>query len=129
MGHIWVSVKLRNPWKGLEWEGRALIDTGATRTSIPEELARRLELEKLRDAEVVTATGVVKAWLAYLEIELEGDRTIERVVVVKELPSVVIGVLTLESLDLRVDPRTGKLERSPILLLMNSTPPSFREVR
>lgn len=117
MGHIWVSVKLRNPWKNLEWSGKALIDTGATRTSIPEDIAERLQLEKLRDAKVMTATGTVKAWLAYVEVELEGDRTIERAVVLKELPHVVIGVLTLESLDLKVDPRTGRLEKTEILLL------------
>ncbi len=117
MGHIWVDVKLRNPWKGLEWVGRALIDTGASRTSIPEDIAKELQLEKLRDAEVVTATGIVKAWLAYVEIELEGDRTIERAIVFKDLPNVVIGVLTLEALDLKIDPRTGRLERTRILLL------------
>jgi len=117
VGHIWVRVRLRNPWKNLEWEGPALIDTGATRTSIPEELAEKLELEKLRDVEVVTATGPVKAWLAYVEIVLNDDRTIERAVILKGLRHVVIGVLTLESLDLRVDPRTGKLEKSEILLL------------
>jgi len=117
MAYIWVDVKLRNPWKGLEWIGRALIDTGATRTSIPEEVAVRLGLEKLRDVEVVTATGKANAWLAYAEIELEGDRTIERVVVLRGLPHVVVGVLTLEALDLRVDPRTGILEKTPILLL------------
>jgi len=118
MGHIWVPVKLRNPWKkNLVWEGRALIDTGATRTSIPENLAHKLELEKLREAEVLTPTGPTKAWLAYVEIELEGDRTIERAVILKNLPHVVIGVLTLEALDLKPDPRTGKLEKTRILLM------------
>ena len=117
MAHIWVDVRLRNPWKELEWRGRALIDTGATRTAVPEEVAEKLELKKLRDVEVVTATGRARAWLAYAEIELEGDRTIERVVVLKNLPHVVIGVLTLEALDLRVDPRTGRLEKTPILLI------------
>jgi len=117
MARIWVDVRLRNPWRGLEWGGRALIDAGATRTSIPEEVAARLGLEKLRDVEVVTATGAAKAWLAYAEIELEGDRTIERVVVLKNIPHIVIGVLTLEALDLKVDPRTGRLEETPILLL------------
>ena len=117
MGHIWVEVKLRNPWRGAEWSGRALIDTGATRTSIPEEVAGRLQLEKLRDVEVATATGPVRAWLAYVEVELEGDRTIERAVVLKDLPYVVIGALTLEALDLKVDPRTGRLEKTRILVI------------
>ncbi len=104
----------------MEWVGRALIDTGALRTSIPEEIAEKLQLEKLRDVEVVTATGVVKAWLAYVEIELEGDRTIERAVVLKNLPHVVVGTLTLEALDLKIDPRTGRLEKTEILLLRSS---------
>ncbi|NPA96077.1 MAG: hypothetical protein GXO32_00565 [Crenarchaeota archaeon] len=93
------------------------MDTGASRKSIPEGIARELELEKLRDVEVVTATGVVKAWLAYVEVELESDRTIERAVVLRNLPNVVIEVLTLEALDLKVDPSTGRLERTRILLL------------
>lgn len=117
MGHVWVRVRLRNPWKNLEWEGDALIDTGATRTAIPVSVARDLGLEKLRDVEVTTAVGTVKAWLAYVEVELMGDRTIDRAVVLNELEHVLIGVLTLESLDLKVDPRTGKLERSKVFVL------------
>ncbi|MEL9990660.1 MAG: retroviral-like aspartic protease family protein [Thermoproteus sp.] len=117
MGHIWVKVRLRNPWKGLEWEGEALIDTRATRTSIPTAVAKELGLEKIRDVEVTTAAGAAKAWLAYVEVELLGDRTIDRAVVLDGLEHVLIGVLTLESLDLKVDPRTGRLEKSKILVL------------
>ncbi len=117
MEHIWVHVRLRNPWRKLEWEGSALIDTGATRTAIPEEVARKLELEKLKEVEVETAKGPEKAWLAYVEVELEGERTIERAIVLPNLRHVLIGVLTLEALDMKVDPRTGRLERTKILVL------------
>ena len=117
MGFIWVNVKLRNPWKDIEWSGKTLIDTGASKSAIPEELARRLELERIRDAEVTTDSGVEKAWLAYVEIFLEGDRAIDRVVVLKNLKHIVIGVSALEALDLKVDPRTGKIEKAEILIL------------
>jgi len=116
MGHVWVEVKLRNPWKKLEWRGLVLVDTGATRTALPVDIARVLELEKIRDVEVSTASGTERGWLAYVEVELEGDRTIDRAIVLEKLRH----VLTLESLDLKLDPRTGRLERAEILVLATS---------
>jgi len=117
MGHIWVKVKLRNPWKGLVWEGEGLVDTDATRTAIPLRLAEELKLEKIRDVDVTTASGAAKGWLAYAEVEMLGDRTIDRVVVLDGLKHVLIGVLTLEALDLKIDPTTGRVERREILVL------------
>jgi len=93
----------------------ALIDAGATRTALPLDVASVLELERIRD--VVAASGVGRGWLAYVEVELEGDRAIDRAVVLEGLRHVLIGVTTLEQLDLRVDPRSGRIERSEILVL------------
>lgn len=95
MGHVWVKIRLRNPWKNLEWEGDALIDTGATRTAIPVSAAKELGLERLRDIEAVTATGTVKAWLAYVEVELMNDKTIDRAIVLEDLEHILICTLML----------------------------------
>ncbi|MBP1448944.1 MAG: hypothetical protein JZD41_02845 [Thermoproteus sp.] len=45
-----------------------------------------------------------------MEVELEGDRASDRAVILDRLEYVLIGVTMLESLDLKVDPGTGKLE-------------------
>lgn len=58
VGHIWVAIKLRNPWRGLEWEGRALIDAGAARTAVPLGMAQMPGLEKIGDVEAAIAAGI-----------------------------------------------------------------------
>jgi predicted aspartyl protease len=50
-------------------------------------------------------------------IELEGRSGITAVLISKELKDVLVGVLTLERLGLIVDPTSGKLKETRILLL------------
>jgi len=50
-------------------------------------------------------------------IEMEGKRAVTPVLISRELKDVLIGFLTLEALGLTVDPTTGKLKETRILLL------------
>jgi len=86
------------------------VDTGVTNTAMPLRLVEELKLEKICDMDVTTASGVAKEWLAYAEVEMLGDRTIDRVVVLDGLKHVLIGVLTLEALGLKIGSATGRVE-------------------
>ena len=47
-----------------------------------------------------------------------GEKTVTPVLISDKIDRVLIGVLTLEALALRVDPKTGKLEKTELLLLL-----------
>jgi hypothetical protein len=65
------EVKISRPTK-TRWpiSCRAVIDTGATRTSIDEGLARTLNLESAGQVQVRNANGVQKRELVWLQIEV-----------------------------------------------------------
>jgi aspartyl protease family protein len=103
------------------WPGRIdgrvvdfLVDTGATRTAIPEALARQLGLPTLGPATSATAAGVVTGRIVSGDLELQGGVRVERLRMVA-LPDLgvpllgmdVLGRLRLEQADgvLRIDLR------------------------
>lgn len=51
-----------------------------------------------------------------MEVELEGDRIIDRAVILDRLEYVLIGVTTLESLDLKVDRGPASLSHQRLVL-------------
>ena len=95
----------------------ALVDTGATFTSVPRSLANDLGLPSISRRRVRSATGVVELEESYALIEMEGRRGGTPIVINDTYSGVLIGVLTLEALGFAVDPGTGKLRDSEILLL------------
>jgi len=69
----------RGPDGHYHWPGRIeghavdfLVDTGATGTAIPAELARRLRLESIGSVQSSTAGGVVTGELVRADVELDG---------------------------------------------------------
>ena len=54
---------------------------------------------------------------SFAVVEIEGKRGLTPLLVSKDLKDLLIGVLTLEALGLTVDPTTGKLKETRILLL------------
>ncbi|MEA3355721.1 MAG: aspartyl protease family protein [Candidatus Bipolaricaulota bacterium] len=94
-------------------ELEALVDTGATFTKIPESLASALGLQAKYETNVELADGrQVKRGLALAEVELE---KVERPVLIAiggEEEKPLIGYTTLEVLGFKVNPITGKLERT-----------------
>lgn len=117
MGHVMVSVKLTNPITGKEVIAQALIDTGATLSVIPRSIANDLGLASIGKRRVRTASGEEVLEESYLIIELEGERTASPVLISDKLDRVLIGVITLEALALEVDPRSGRLRKTELLLL------------
>ena len=95
--------------KAVELE--ALVDTGATFTRVPKEVADSLGLKAQYETEVELADGRrIKRGLAGAEVELEGVRRPVLVAIGEEGERALIGYTTLELLGFKVNPITGKLE-------------------
>jgi predicted aspartyl protease len=119
MGHVRVTVRISNAERPelTEELTDVLIDTGASWTVVPRELARRLELRGFGEATGRAATGVQTLEQSYAHIEIEGKSGVSPILISDTLDIVHIGVLTLEALALAVDPLNQRLIESEILLL------------
>lgn len=117
MGHVWMKVKVVNPLSGAEVEEEALVDTGATYTVVPWRIYEKLSLRLVGEKEVETAKGPIRLDESFAVVEVERKRGLTPLLVSKDLEDLLIGVLTLEALGLTVDPTTGKLKETRILLL------------
>jgi len=119
-GHIWVEARLVNPINGAELKTRALVDTGATYTVIPWSIYEKLNLMIVGKKTVETGKGPEELDESFLVIEIKGKKAVTPVLISKELKDIAVGVLALEALGLAVDPTTGELKESRILLLQTS---------
>ena len=66
---------------------------------------------------VETTKGPTELDESFLVIEIKDKRAVTPVLISRDLKDVLVGVLTLEALGLAVDPTTGELKESRILLL------------
>ena len=92
-----------------------LADTGATFSSIPSEVARRLGLTFTGEVPVILTTGqevILTMFAGILEV---GGRETGTSFSATERGLVAIGVTDLEKLGLKVNPSTGQLEPTAIL--------------
>ena len=116
MGHIWVTVRIGNEDGSRVIEARALVDTGATMTVIPRGIAKELGLRVTGRSRVETGAGVIEVDRSRAYIEIMGKADVLPVLISDIIDKVLIGVTTLELLELEVDPITGRLrERTPLL--------------
>lgn len=97
-------------------EVKALVDTGATLTVIPRLLANELGLSIIGKSRVETGAGVIEVDRSRAWVEIEGRGEVVPVLVSDIIDKVLIGVTTLEVLELEVDPITGKLRERTLLL-------------
>ncbi len=119
MGHVTVRVMLSNPiltgkCKVVE---KALVDTGATFTTIPHPVARRLGLKSIGKRRVRRAARSQILDESFAHIEMDGKSTVTPLLISKTLDKILIGVITLEALGLSVDPAKGTLRETETLLL------------
>jgi predicted aspartyl protease len=117
MGHVWVDAKLINPITGQDVKVAALVDMGATFTVVPWGIHEKLSFKIVGKKRVETAKGYAELDESFALLEVEGKRGVTPILISKELKDVLIGVLTLEALGLTVDPTTGTLKETRILLL------------
>ncbi len=116
MGHVWVNARIGNVDLSKVVEVKALIDTGATLTVIPRSLANELGLSITGKSRVETGAGIVEVDRSRAWIEVEGRSELVPVLISDIIDKVLIGVTTLEVLELEVDPTTGRLRERTLLL-------------
>jgi clan AA aspartic protease len=119
MGHVRVKLRIANanrPDERVEVED-ALVDTGASWTIVPRRIADELTLPILGKRTARTVSGTVEVDRSYALVEWEGREGVHEILVSDTYPGVLVGVLTLESMALAVDPKTGRLVDSELLLL------------
>ena len=119
MGHVRIKVKLANfqNWNQAVEVEDALVDTGATFTTIPRSIADQLSLQAYSRQRTRTAAGSIEIDQSYAYLEYDGHSTITPVWISDTYPGVLIGVFTLEGMALAVDPKNGRLVDSELLLL------------
>lgn len=117
LGHVHVKAKLISPFNNESVIVESLVDTGATFTTVPAGLGERLKLSPVTKRRVRTASGEEELPESYLLIEILDEKTTTPVLISDKLDRVLVGALTLEALALKVDPETGKLEKTELLLL------------
>lgn len=117
MGHVETEVKIGNLKGDKIIRVKALVDTGSTFTVIPEDIARELNLPVTGERmKVLTARGYDELELTHAIIEINGKRRIVPILVSRGIDRVLVGVITLEAMQLRVNPLTEKLEEYTALL-------------
>jgi clan AA aspartic protease len=115
MGLTYANIKLSNPKKPhlKEMEVKALIDTGAMFTCVPEHVVIQLELEKLENREVTTADGKrhIVPYVGPLKIEFDNRPCYAGALVIGN--EVLLGAIQMEDMDLIVHPLKNKLMVNP----------------
>jgi len=116
MGETRIRFRVYNGERFVELEG--IVDTGATFTKIPKAAASTIGLQAKYRAEVMLGDGrIVLRDLAVGEVEVEGVKRPVPVAIGEDEETPVIGYTTLEILGFKVNPVTGKLERTPAIEL------------
>lgn len=111
MGHVFVEAELS--WKR-KAKVRMLVDTGATHTVLPAELATRLGIPRSpRTVRVQLADRRTRPMrLGTMVVRLMGREAGDTVLIGPRGGEPLLGVEALEALGLAVDPRAGKLRKT-----------------
>ena len=117
MGYVWVDAVIKNPFSGRSVSVKALVDTGAKLAVVPRRVADELALPVIGKSLVQTAKGVAELEACFGVVGIMGEETPARILVSDEVSTVLIGITVLEQLGLEVDPVTGKLKKTKLLLL------------
>lgn len=110
MGETIVKIKVSGLSNRKVAEVEVLVDTGATYTAIPEQILRKLNVRRVRKIHIEFANGQVERRdIGDVMIEVRGIRTPNPVIFAKQRDARVLGLITLESCGLTVDPMSKKL--------------------
>lgn len=112
MGETRVPFKIYGA-DGVTLEIEAVVDTGATFSKIPGSIASQLRLEAKYESQVELGDGrVITRRLAWAEVAIQDVRRPVLIALGEEGERTLIGYTTLELLGFKVNPVTGKLERT-----------------
>ena len=116
MGHSWVEVEISDLERKKSTVVKALVDTGASLTVLPEKIAEELGIHATSEDKVSTGAGEIKVKRGRAWIKLKGKEDAFPVWISGFIDKVLLGVVVLESFGFDVDPATGTLRERPLLL-------------
>jgi aspartyl protease family protein len=115
MGETRVVVKMHGPKGHVDVE--MVADTGATLTTVPETVADEIGLVRTGRATVKLADGSHRTVdSAVAEVEIRGDRAPVRVFIGPASQVALLGLTSLETLGLKVNPVERRLEPAEFTL-------------
>jgi len=119
LGFTYAKVKLVNPASpDLSEAVELLVDTGAVYTIVPEDVLKKLQIERRgRRAFQTVNKQRIERDIGVAVVEYMDGVAGTNVVFGKEKDTPVLGVTTLEELGLEVDPLTKQLKPNVLLLL------------
>ena len=118
MGLTRVEIKVSNPSQPERGERMAvLVDTGATLSVIPRSVLERLGIRPIGRHDFRAFGGVITREIGGIRMDYDGSVALVTAVFGEENDPPIMGVTALESLGYGVDPVTGKLVASEMLLL------------
>ncbi|MCY4102381.1 MAG: clan AA aspartic protease [bacterium] len=114
MGETHVDVTIRNPAEPNRcWEGRFLVDTGATDSQVARGHLEAIGLRPVGSREYLLADGrVSRAEVAVAQLEFEGTVTGGAVIFGEDGAEPLLGLTALESTGFDVDPVDGRLKQT-----------------
>ena len=130
MGAIHVNATIRNPAEREKcWQGRFLVDTGATDSVVPKRYLDSIGLqpEEMRLYELADGTEV-EMGVAGVRLELMGTFTMGLAVFGEDDAEPILGVTALESIGVEIDPRNQRLKRLPAVRLKQLRRVSSRQI-
>jgi aspartyl protease family protein len=116
MGHSWVNIEISDLERKHAKTADALVDTGATLTTLPKKLADELGIRPTSQEQVSTGAGTIKVSRGQAWIKVNGKEGPFSIWISEIIDEVLLGVVVLESLGFKVDPTTGRLQEKPLLL-------------
>ena len=119
MGAIHIDATIRNPADREKcWQGRFLVDTGATDSVVPKRHLHAIGLQPEDTRLYELADGrEVELGIAGVRIELMDTFTAGLAVFGEEDAEPILGVTALESIGIEIDPRNQRLKRLPAVRL------------
>jgi clan AA aspartic protease len=111
VGHVYAEVELKGT--KAEKEVRMFVDTGATRTIIPYEIAEEIGVQKTpyHDKVEYGDGNIRELEVATLKLKI-ARREATDIVYLDDIKEPILGVYTLETLGLKVNPQSGEIEPS-----------------
>ena len=117
MGAVHVDVAIRNPVQpDRVWEGRFLVDTGATDTLVPKQHLESIGLVPKTQRVYGLADGnELRLDITGGDIEFMGESTYGTVVFGDEDAEPLLGVTALESVGIEIDPHNHTITKLPAI--------------
>ena len=118
MGETHVDVTIRNPAERDRcWEGRFLVDTGATDSQVPRRHLEAIGLRPLDSCDYILADGrEFSADVTTADVEFMGRIVGSTVIFGEDDAEPLLGLTALQSGGYTVDPVDGKLKRRRLRL-------------